>query len=79
LIAQDLQGFLVRRDDLPGRLDLRAQRRLLDGGGDDIGGQRDVRRLQREALRVRCAASDSTCRRLAPNTSGTNPTVSCAV
>ena len=53
LIAQDLQGLLLCRDDLPGRLDLRAHGRLLDGGGDDIGGQRDVSGLERKALGIR--------------------------
>jgi len=52
LIAQDLQGFLLRRDDLAGGLDLGAQRRFLDGGGDHIRGQGDVGRLEREALRI---------------------------
>ncbi len=50
--AQDLERFLIRLDDRPSRLDLRPQRRLLNGRADDIGSERDVGGLEREALRV---------------------------
>ena len=52
LLAQDVERLALGGDDAPGRLDLGAQRGLLDGRGDDVGGQRQIRRLELEALRL---------------------------
>lgn len=50
LFAEYAQLFVFFRGDPPGCLDLRAQRRFLDGRGHDVGGHREISGLQLETL-----------------------------
>src|SRR3981189_1627382 len=52
LLPQDAERLALGGDDALGGVDLGTQRRLQDGGGDDVGSKRQVGRLELEALRL---------------------------